>query len=187
MKVGQAIPIERSAKIYWLWDTRNGLPGKPFYCGMVCRRSLPRRLSDHRCEAAGGFGRKVLNERVEACDDQIRIQLMEELRIDGRVGLGIKRRLQYWIDTLRLFYPDECCNRNDALGERRKVKVLVEINKRYKKKKKYELRYDSHSRRQAGRFLALAKKTDNTLKKVRYKALAERWTEKARKWECGID
>lgn len=95
-------PSTRSTVIYWLVDTRTGVP---FYCGKtVCDPS--RRLSQHRCTAVNSPNRPI-SVAIASCGENIRIDIMEVVPADG----DWSAREKFWISTLRLINPN-CCNTN---------------------------------------------------------------------------
>jgi hypothetical protein len=93
----------RPTVIYWLTDTRTGVP---FYCGKTVL--LPeRRLLAHRYDAKNGTTR--VNVRVRECGEHIRVDTMEVVPTGADWGA----REKWWISTLRIINPN-CCNTVDG-------------------------------------------------------------------------
>lgn len=87
--------------IYWLVDTRTGVP---FYCGKTIT-SPQRRLVCHFGEATRAPNRPVLRRIVEIGENSVRIDVIEIVPYDG----DWEDREKYWISTLRLINPN-CAN-----------------------------------------------------------------------------
>lgn len=94
--------------IYWLIDVRPDTltshpSGKPFYCGKTIKAPSVR-LNGHCADARRSSSRPIA-KRLNECGDHIRIDLVETVP----VGDNWQEREQFWIATLRHFYPD-CVN-----------------------------------------------------------------------------
>lgn len=95
---------DRPTTIYWLIDTRSGLP---FYCGKTVF-SAERRFAQHQCAAING-ARTPTSKRIRACGDGIRIHIVEVVPVGG----DWQYREQSWIRVLRGSFPD-CTNVADG-------------------------------------------------------------------------
>lgn len=93
----------RPTFIYWLADTRTGVP---FYCGKTVL-PLHQRLACHRYEAAHGTRR--VHQKVRECGEHIRIDHVEIVA----VGDDWSAREKFWIRILRGINSD-CCNAADG-------------------------------------------------------------------------
>lgn len=99
-------PNTRPTLIYWLVDTRTGIP---FYCGKTVL-SLCKRLVCHRYEATNGERR--VHVKVRECGEHISIHEMESVPPDGDWVAREKR----WIYILRETHPDICNTADGGAG-----------------------------------------------------------------------
>lgn len=91
----------KPTNIYWLFDTRTGVP---FYCGKTV--DTPRtRLTHHFDEAARAPRRPVLCRLLELGRDNVRIEVVETVPVGSEWGV----RETHWIAALRAVNPD-CVN-----------------------------------------------------------------------------
>lgn len=86
--------------IYWLVDTRTGVP---FYCGKTVL-TPKHRLLTHRYDARKGTTR--VNIKVRECGEHVRIDTVEVVPVGGDWG----SREKHWIAVLREQHPAEYCN-----------------------------------------------------------------------------
>lgn len=93
-------PNTLPTKIYWLVDTRTGVP---FYCGKTIH-GTDDRFSDHRYTATK-FPKRPISRALLDCGENVRIDLMEVVPIDA----DWVQRECHWIATLRLINP-QCVN-----------------------------------------------------------------------------
>lgn len=90
----------RPTQIYWLVDTRTGLP---FYCGKTVA-PLHKRLKDHR-NVSRREPHLPVSQKFRECDGQITIHLIETVPPENDWCAREKR----WIEILRGSFP-ECLN-----------------------------------------------------------------------------
>lgn len=87
----------RPTQIYWLVDTRTGLP---FYCGKTVGL-LERRLIGH-CSRAKTHPNRLVSKRILECGEHIRIQLIETVP----ANIDWVERERKWIGVLRANFTD---------------------------------------------------------------------------------
>lgn len=94
-------PNTRPTNIYWLVDTRTGVP---WYCGKTVDKPTTR-LSHHFSEATRAPNRPVLHWLVDLGRGNVRIDTMEVVPAGG----DWVAREKHWIADLRLINPN-CLN-----------------------------------------------------------------------------
>jgi hypothetical protein len=98
------IPNTRPTNIYWLFDVRPetlvGHPkGRPFYCGKTVH-DVGVRQREHRRDANRHASRPV-SAWMLACEDHVRVQIMEIVPVGSRWG----ERERWWIQTIHVLHP----------------------------------------------------------------------------------